>query len=243
MGQTSYTLDRKIDVEPVSIETTASGSFVLRNQYLQAIFDDKGHLINLFDRAQERELVPEGRRGNVFQLYEDIGHSIENGSVQVGQNIIPRDALCIFITDFLTARSTYFYIQILEEGPLRASLRVTKQITENSSVTQVIVLTAVSKRIDFETEAEWHENRQFLATYEIQFGALTRPTHYNTTLDSAKFEVCGHKFADLSEASYGVALLNDCKYGYATHDNVQRLSLLRAPKVCYQDCPCIVAFR
>ncbi|RUS25743.1 hypothetical protein BC938DRAFT_471724, partial [Jimgerdemannia flammicorona] len=178
MGQTSYTLDRKIDVEPVSIETTASGSFVLRNQYLQAIFDDKGHLINLFDRAQERELVPEGRRGNVFQLYEDIV-SINKGAF---------------------------------------------------SVTQVIVLTAVSKRIDFETEAEWHENRQFLATYEIQFGALTRPTHYNTTLDSAKFEVCGHKFADLSEASYGVALLNDCKYGYATHDNVQRLSLLRAPK-------------
>jgi alpha-mannosidase len=68
------------------------------------------------------------------------------------------------------------------------------------------------------------------ATYEIQYGAIQRPNHYNTTLDSARFEVCGHKFADLSDAGYGVALLNDCKYGYATHGKAQRLSLLRSPK-------------
>ena len=59
---------------------------------------------------------------------------------------------------------------------------------------------------------------------------MRRPTHYNSTIDSAKFEVCGHKFADLSEANYGVALMNNCKYGYATHGNTQRLSLLRSPK-------------
>lgn len=46
----------------------------------------------------------------------------------------------------------------------------------------------------------------------------------------AKFEVCSHKFADLSEAGYGVSILNSQSYGFATCGNVMRLSLLRAPK-------------
>jgi alpha-mannosidase len=46
----------------------------------------------------------------------------------------------------------------------------------------------------------------------------------------AKFEVCCHKFADLSEANYGVSILNDSKYGFATCGNLMRLSLIRAPK-------------
>jgi alpha-mannosidase len=46
----------------------------------------------------------------------------------------------------------------------------------------------------------------------------------------AKFEVCCHKFADLSENGYGVSILNDSKYGFATVGNLMRLSLLRAPK-------------
>jgi alpha-mannosidase len=46
----------------------------------------------------------------------------------------------------------------------------------------------------------------------------------------AKFEVCCHKFADLSEANYGVSILNDSKYGFATCGDLMRLSLLRAPK-------------
>jgi len=46
----------------------------------------------------------------------------------------------------------------------------------------------------------------------------------------AKFEVCCHKWADLSESSFGVTILNDCKYGFATAGNVMRLSLMRAPK-------------
>lgn len=68
------------------------------------------------------------------------------------------------------------------------------------------------------------------ASYETAFGITRRPTHYNTTWDMAKFEVCCHKFADLSEANYGVSILNDSKYGFATVGNLMRLSLLRAPK-------------
>ena len=68
------------------------------------------------------------------------------------------------------------------------------------------------------------------ATYETQYGHLRRPTHYNTSWDLMKFEVCGHRWADLSEHGFGVALLNDCKYGYSTYGQMMTLSLLRAPK-------------
>jgi alpha-mannosidase len=67
------------------------------------------------------------------------------------------------------------------------------------------------------------------ATYDIQFGSIERPTHKNTSWDEAKFEVCAHKYADLSDGGYGVALMNDCKYGYDIHDGVMQISLLRSP--------------
>jgi alpha-mannosidase len=67
------------------------------------------------------------------------------------------------------------------------------------------------------------------ATYEIQHGHVERPTHANTSWDAARFEVCGHRWADLSEPGYGVALLNDCKYGYDVRGHTLRLSLLRGP--------------
>jgi len=68
------------------------------------------------------------------------------------------------------------------------------------------------------------------ASFEIQFGAVERPTHRNTSWDQEKFEVCAHRWADLSEAGYGVSLLNDCKYGYDVHGDVLRLTLLRGPE-------------
>jgi alpha-mannosidase len=111
----------------------------------------------------------------------------------------------------------------------------------DSRITQRISLSAGSGRLDFATTVDWNESRRLLkvafpvdirssrATYEIQYGHVERPTHANTSWDLARFEVCAHRWADLSEAGYGVALLNDCKYGYDIQGNVMRLSLLRAP--------------
>ena len=96
-----------------------------------------------------------------------------------------------------------------------------------------------SPRIDFVTRVHWQERQVLLkaafpvdvraaeATYEVQFGAITRPTHRNTSWEQEKFEVCGHRWVDLSEAGYGVSLLNDCKYGHDVQGNVLRLTLLR----------------
>ncbi len=125
-------------------------------------------------------------------------------------------------------------------GPLRAGIRVVRRFA-HSRITQVIGLDSGSRFVDFVTEVDWHETNRLLkvafpvnvrslrATYEIQFGHVERPTHTNTSWDVARFEVCAHKWADLSEPGYGVALLNDCKYGYDIAGNVIRLSLLRAP--------------
>jgi alpha-mannosidase len=96
--------------------------------------------------------------------------------------------------------------------------------------------------VEVTADVDWHETMKFLkvefpvdvrnteASYETQFGVVRRPTHYNTSWDMAKFEVCCHKFADLSENGYGVSILNDSKYGFATVGNLMRLSLLRSPK-------------
>lgn len=95
-------------------------------------------------------------------------------------------------------------------------------------------------RIDFNNKIDWKEKQILLkvafpvdihadkATYEIQFGNIERPTHWNTSWDYARFEVPAHKWADLSEGGYGVSLLNDSKYGYDIKDLVMRLTLLKS---------------
>ncbi|KAI9489855.1 glycosyl hydrolases family 38 N-terminal domain-containing protein [Zychaea mexicana] len=207
------------------------GYFILENQNLKATFNHDGQLVHLVDKKEpERQLIPNGARGNVLKLYEDVPIYWDAWDVEIYhlQKWKPIEGEAS--------------IKIVSEGPLKAELHFRQTISDKSWIEQTISLTCLSERLEFSNFVDWHEAHQFLkvefvwdlvsdyATYEIQYGVLRRPTHYNTTVDSAKFEVCGHKFADLSEANYGVALMNNCKYGYATHGNTQRLSLLRSPK-------------
>ncbi len=110
-------------------------------------------------------------------------------------------------------------------------------------MTQIVRLDAGSRRLEFHCTVNWQEAHKVLkvlfptdiqameATYDIQFGALTRPTHFNTAHDMAKFEVCAHKWADLSEHGFGVALLTESKYGYSVFGNEMRITLLRSSKL------------
>ncbi len=107
-------------------------------------------------------------------------------------------------------------------------------------IIQTVWLYEDRKKMDFETVIDWKQEHLLLkaafpvsiraseAVYDIQFGAVSRPTHSNTSWDAAKYEVCAHKYCDLSEYGYGVSLLNDCKYGYDVHDSVMRLTLLKS---------------
>jgi alpha-mannosidase len=131
-------------------------------------------------------------------------------------------------------------IRVVEHGPLRATLEIERRIL-NSAYVQRISLSRDNPQIDFVTEIDWREKHILLktafpvdllspvATYEIQWAHIERPTHRNTSWDWARFEVPAQKWAALREDDYIVALLNDCKYVYDVHDNTLRLSLLRAP--------------
>jgi alpha-mannosidase len=131
---------------------------------------------------------------------------------------------------------------VLGSGPLRAEVAIERPIGAHSTMRQVVRLDAGSPRLEFRCEADWHEANTMLkvlfpvavhaanATYQMQFGHAERPTHYSTSHDLARYEVPGHRFADLSEHGFGAALLTDSKYGYSCYGNELRISLLRSPK-------------
>lgn len=129
---------------------------------------------------------------------------------------------------------------VKENGPLCASVLLTWKM-HKSTITQELILYRNSRRIDFKTNVDWQEThvlfktgfdtqiRARYATYDVAFGKYQRPTFQNTSWQKAQFETVGHKWADISDASRGVSLLNDCKYGYDIKGSRIRLSLLRAP--------------
>ncbi|RCI00419.1 Glycoside hydrolase, 38 vacuolar alpha mannosidase [Rhizopus stolonifer] len=235
MGSKGYLLNQPLDCEPVKVKMDPLNHIVIENDFIQVTFDQAGHIVQLYDKEVERNLVKPGECGNEFKIYEDIPLFWDAWDIEVYHLEKSR-------------RIEAGSIQILEQGPLRASLLIEKRISEFSRLRQVVVLTSCSRRLDFETEVDWNENRKFLkvefawdvttdlAYYECQFGSIQRPTHYNTSWDSAKFEVVAQKFMDLSEYGYGMALLNDCKYGCSAFGNSMRLSLLRSPKAPDSNC-------
>lgn len=211
------------------VTVSEGAQVVLENDRVRAAFNRDGSLVSLFDKVAGREAVEPGARANAFVLYDDDPNAWDAWDVDIFHlekpYTVPGAESC----------------RVIEQGPLRAAVEFVIPITAASKVRQVVSLTAISPRLDFETQVDWHENSKFLkvefplnlraaqATYEIQYGHLQRPTHFNTSWDMARFEVAAHKWADVSEPDFGVALLNDCKYGHAVHGNVLRLSLLRSP--------------
>jgi alpha-mannosidase len=212
----------------VSINETSDG-FIIENSRLKAVFNPQGGLTSLFDKCAQHESIEPGKAANTFVLYEDIPNNFDAWDVD------------IFHLEKKLSMGGATSARVVEFGALRAAIAFEYAVSPRSTIRQVVSLDALSPRLDFSCDVDWHEKHKFLkvefpinvrssfATYEIQFGHVQRPTHFNTSYDLARFEVPAQKWADLSEPDFGVALLNDCKYGYAAHGNVLRLSLLRAP--------------
>ncbi|MFS0726239.1 alpha-mannosidase [Paenibacillus sp. 1P07SE] len=191
-------------------------------------FNDRGEITGWLDKRAGRELIPAGQRANELQLFHDVPVEWD------AWDLDPRFEQQPAGQAELLERSVVIQGEALDR--LRFHWRIGR-----STVEQELVFYKHTGRVDFITKADWREDHKALkvafpvdilatqATYEIPFGSLARPTHRNTTWEQAQFEVCGHRFADLSENGYGVSLLNDCKYGYDIHDGVMRLTLLRAP--------------
>ncbi|GAA5840618.1 hypothetical protein JCM11251_004169 [Rhodosporidiobolus azoricus] len=222
---------------------TSGTDFVLSTSKLQVTVSRQGRLTSIYDKELERELLLDGQTAG-FVIFQDQPLNWDAWDV---------DAFHLETKEEVNAD----HVEVVEDGPLRSSLKATYTLG-NSKIKATISLDAAapSTRIDalslvrWDVQVEWHERHRFLkweapfaitptgdmATYENQFGFIQRATHRNTTWQRAQFEVCGHRFADVSEFGYGCALINDCKYGHATEGSTMRLSLLRAPTVPDAEC-------
>jgi alpha-mannosidase len=201
---------------------------VMENELLRVEWDEHGLLTSIWDKQASRQVLTASARGNLLQLHHDNPARWDAWDIDIEY----RNS----VTDLVELAAE----EVELSGPLRAAVRFTRRFG-GSTLEQRMVLDAGSRVLRFETDVDWRETHKLLkvafpvdvrstrATYEIQFGHVERTTHTNTSWDLARFEVCAHRWADLGEAGYGVALLNDCKYGYDILGSVMRLSLLRAP--------------
>jgi alpha-mannosidase len=205
----------------------AAGPRRLENALVRVELDEAGRIASLFDKRRGREAL--AGPGNQLWAYKDRPRTwdawdLESSFELGGAELTEVEA-----------------IDLTERGPHRAELRVTRRFGERSRLVQRYRLWADSARLDVATAIELHDRRTYLrarfplavlaehATYDQALGAITRPTHDNTSWQRAQFEASAHRFADLSEAGFGVALLNDGKYGHSAKGNVLTLSLVRGP--------------
>jgi alpha-mannosidase len=209
---------------------TAQDSGIETPHYTLA-WNERGQLTSIWDKAAQREVLAAGSRGNVLQVFEDKPKSRHEAW-----------DIDIYYQEKQEEIISLSSVSIAESGPLRTVVRFAWTYKASTIVQQMVLYTG-SRRIDFVTDIDWHEQRKLLkaafpvevrsteATFDIQYGNVKRPTHWNTSWDYARFEVVGHQWADLSERGYGVSLLNDCKYGYDIKDNVLRLTLIKSALV------------
>lgn len=197
------------------------------NDFFSISFDEKGQIKSLFDKKNNREILKNGQTGNEIQAFEDKPINFDNWDVD------------IFYEEKMWQVDDVQNIEVIEKGPLRATLKIERKFLDSTIIQKIHIYKNI-ERIDFNTYIDWKQSQILLkaafpvdintnkATYEIQYGNIERPTHRNTSWDAARFEVCAHKWADISEGEFGVSLLNDCKYGHDIKDGVMRLTLLKS---------------
>jgi alpha-mannosidase len=206
----------------------------IKSRFWQIRLDKQGRIVELFDRSANRPVLAKGAVANELQVYQDRSprwdawdipqyyaeHPLPGPQLE-NLRVVAHDAARVAI-------EMNYKMPLVGKGP-------------QSTITQTMTVYSNNPRIDFDTQVDWHEHHVVLkaafpvdirsteANYQVQWGHLARPTHTNTSWDVARFEVSAHRFADLGEHGYGVALMNDCKYGYHIHENLMRLTLLRSP--------------
>lgn len=205
----------------------------LENTFVRVTLDETGCIASICDKRADREVLD--GRGNQLWVHEDKpragtpkGIVFDAWEMDTGYTARGRELRSVES------------VEVVESGPHRAAIRIERRFRD-SRITQDIRLWANSARIEFKTTVDWHDRHWLLkarfplavrsrqASFETAFGVVERPTHRNTSWDATQFEVAGHRFADLSEPGYGVALLNDGKYGHHVLGNELGITLLRSP--------------
>ena len=224
-GYRSYTVLK--EAVPVETPFVLTDDHHLETPYYSITLDESGLFTSIFDKENDREVLKQGERANLMRMYEDKPIYYDNWDID------------IYYTEKFWDVDALDRMEWTELGPVRTTLELTRTIS-NSLIRQKIHFYAKNRRIEFETYVDWKEHQHLLkvhfpvdvhtdeATFDIQFGNLTRKVHQNTSWDKARFESCGQKWMDLSEGHYGVSLLNDCKYGHSVKDSNMALTLIKS---------------
>ncbi len=199
---------------------------VLNTPYYKVKFDENGYISSLFDIRVNREVARQGAAPlGTLWLGEDVPTAYDNWEIEddIFRKLAP-------VTELVSS-------EVVSDGAVEYRVRNTYNMGRATTAVVDTVFYAGDPRIDYQMKLDWNEKRTLLKVgfdvdvramfvkNEIQFGHVERPTTRNTSLEAAKFEVCNHKWSDISESRYGVALLNDCKYGISVEGSDMRLTL------------------
>ena len=213
---------------PAPTDLHAEG-LTLENSLLRVTLDGHtGCIKSLYDKQSKFESIAAGGCGNQLQTFRDTPKEYDAWNIDAG------------FDQQVTALDKADSVELVEKGPLRATIRIART-WQNSKFVQDVSLYAGLGRVDIANNIDWHETHVLLkaafplaasspqATYEIPFGSIERPTTRNNSWEAAKFEVPALRWADLGDGTHGFSLINESKYGYDAKNNVLRLSLLRSP--------------
>jgi alpha-mannosidase len=214
----------------IGSELRAEGHSI-ENENLRVLFGDDGSLTSIFDKNNQREVLASDEKGNSFSVIEDLGDAWDFET-----NVAEKD-VWIYLRKYpeaLTLVSKKAYL----DGP--CAIMEQQYCYRSAIIDQKIILKTNSPLLEFETKVEWTEPARMLrvkfpvaveaseARFEIPFGSVKRSTLDLTLAQKAQLEVAGHQWVDLSQDDYGVALLNDCKYGFRVKGHTLDMNLIRS---------------
>ena len=206
--------------KPFSIEGTT-----IQTPFYIISWNEQGRLVKIFDKENNRNVITENGFGNSIELYEDKPMQYDAWDI---------DLYHFQKKEVIDAT----HIDVKEITELYATIQFTYNF-KKSKIIQDMTVYKNNRRIDFKTEVHWQQRQELLkaafdinlrattARYQIQYGSVSRNTHWNTTWDMAQFESVAHQWVDFAQRDYGVALLNDCKYGHHVKDQTMTISLLK----------------
>jgi alpha-mannosidase len=219
-------LEARVVVDPIPVDAVIVDERELRNAFVRVVLGEDGTLAGVEDLRAGRQVLTGS--GNQLWVYVDKPRLFDAWDIDPDYGLDGEP---------LGAPES---IEVVERGPHRGAIRVEWRYRD-SRVRQDVRLWSNSARVELRTTLDWHDRRLLLktrfpvavrsthASFETAFGVIERPTHRNTSWDAARFEVCAHRFVDLSEPGYGVALVNEAKYGHHAHGSELGLSLVRSP--------------
>ncbi len=228
LGYTIIHAEKNTALVPQFHASDLPDSFTLRNEHIKLTIDRKtGCITSLVSLPSNTESLAPNACGNQLQTFKDTPKQYDAWNIDPGT------------LDHMTPITNVDSVTLVANGPLRNTVRVTRT-WQSSKFIQDISLDAGADIVVIDNDIDWHETHVLLkaafplsatapkATYEIPYGSIERTTTRNNSWEKAKFEVPAQRWADLGDATHGLSLLNDVKFGYDAEGNTLRLTLLRS---------------